>query len=109
MSPVDGNPREPVSFRVKKPDIGYRVGGDQLDPQLAQPLLCFCGKSAKHEATCRFRSSTVRPETLTTQMVDQLRDAIRCARIDRRAPALSRRLSEQLAISNTVVRVYDCC
>ena len=50
-----------------------------------------------------------RPETLTTQMVDQLRDAIRCARIGpgTRLPS-SRRLSEQLAISrNTVVRAYD--
>jgi GntR family transcriptional regulator/MocR family aminotransferase len=50
-----------------------------------------------------------RPETLTTQMVDQIRDAIRCARIGpgTRLPS-SRRLSEQLAISrNTVVRAYD--
>jgi GntR family transcriptional regulator/MocR family aminotransferase len=50
-----------------------------------------------------------RPESLTTQMVDQIRDAIRCARIGpgTRLPS-SRRLSEQLAISrNTVVRAYD--
>ena len=50
-----------------------------------------------------------RPESLTTQMVDQLREAIRCARIapGTRLPS-SRRLSEQLAISrNTVVRAYD--
>jgi GntR family transcriptional regulator / MocR family aminotransferase len=50
-----------------------------------------------------------RPESLTTQMVDQIREAIRCARIGpgTRLPS-SRRLSEQLAISrNTVVRAYD--
>jgi GntR family transcriptional regulator / MocR family aminotransferase len=50
-----------------------------------------------------------RPESLTTQIVDQIRDAIRCARIGTgtRLPS-SRRLSEQLAISrNTVVRAYD--
>jgi GntR family transcriptional regulator/MocR family aminotransferase len=50
-----------------------------------------------------------RPESLTTQMVDQIREAIRCARIPpgTRLPS-SRRLSEQLAISrNTVVRAYD--
>ncbi len=50
-----------------------------------------------------------RPESLTTQMVDQIRDAIRCARIapGSRLPS-SRRLSEQLAISrNTVMRAYD--
>ena len=50
-----------------------------------------------------------RPEALTTQMVDQIREAIRCARIGpgTRLPS-SRRLSEQLAISrNTVVRAYD--
>ncbi|MDR3468240.1 MAG: aminotransferase class I/II-fold pyridoxal phosphate-dependent enzyme [Xanthobacteraceae bacterium] len=50
-----------------------------------------------------------RPETLTTQMVDQIREAIRCARIapGTRLPS-SRRLAEQLAISrNTVVRAYD--
>src|ERR1700682_1001156 len=50
-----------------------------------------------------------RPESLTTQMVDQIREAIRCARIGpgTRLPS-SRRLSEQLEISrNTVVRAYD--
>jgi GntR family transcriptional regulator / MocR family aminotransferase len=50
-----------------------------------------------------------RPEALTTQMVDQIREAIRCARLvpGTRLPS-SRRLSEQLAISrNTVVRAYD--
>jgi GntR family transcriptional regulator/MocR family aminotransferase len=50
-----------------------------------------------------------RPDSLTTQMVDQIRDAIRCARIGpgTRMPS-SRRLSEQLAISrNTVMRAYD--
>jgi GntR family transcriptional regulator / MocR family aminotransferase len=50
-----------------------------------------------------------RPESLTTQIVDQIREAIRCARIGTgtRLPS-SRRLSEQLAISrNTVVRAYD--
>ncbi len=50
-----------------------------------------------------------RPESLTTQMVDQIREAIRCARLGpgTRLPS-SRRLSEQLAISrNTVVRAYD--
>ena len=50
-----------------------------------------------------------RPESLTAQLVEQLRDAIRCARIapGTRLPS-SRRLSEQLAISrNTVVRAYD--
>jgi GntR family transcriptional regulator / MocR family aminotransferase len=50
-----------------------------------------------------------RPDSLTTQMVDQIRDAIRCARIapGARLPS-SRRLSEQLAISrNTVMRAYD--
>ena len=50
-----------------------------------------------------------RPESLTRQMVDQIREAIRCARIapGTRLPS-SRRLSEQLAISrNTVVRAYD--
>src|ERR1700722_17637850 len=50
-----------------------------------------------------------RPDSLTTQMVDQIRDAIRCARIvpGSRLPS-SRRLSEQLAISrNTVMRAYD--
>ena len=50
-----------------------------------------------------------RPESLTDQMVDQIREAIRCARISpgTRLPS-SRRLSEQLAISrNTVVRAYD--
>lgn len=50
-----------------------------------------------------------RPESLTAQMADQIREAIRCARIapGTRLPS-SRRLSEQLAISrNTVVRAYD--
>ena len=50
-----------------------------------------------------------RPESLTTQMVDQIREAIRCARIGpgTRLPS-TRRLSEQLGISrNTVVRAYD--
>lgn len=50
-----------------------------------------------------------RPESLTTQMVDQLRAAIRSARIGpgTRLPS-SRRLSEQLAVSrNTVVHAYD--
>src|SRR5882757_4125807 len=50
-----------------------------------------------------------RPESLTTQMVDQFREAIRHARITpgTRLPS-SRRLSEQLMISrNTVVRAYD--
>lgn len=50
-----------------------------------------------------------RPESLTTQMVDQFREAIRHARIapGTRLPS-SRRLSEQLGVSrNTVVRVYD--
>jgi GntR family transcriptional regulator / MocR family aminotransferase len=50
-----------------------------------------------------------RPESLTAQMVDQIREAIRCARYapGTRLPS-SRRLSEQLAISrNTVVRAYD--
>src|SRR5271163_5019183 len=50
-----------------------------------------------------------RPESLTTQMVDQIREAIRCARIGpgTRLPS-SRRLSEQLQIArNTVVRAYD--
>ena len=50
-----------------------------------------------------------RPESLTDQMVDQIREAIRCARLvpGTRLPS-SRRLSEQLAISrNTVVRAYD--
>lgn len=50
-----------------------------------------------------------RPESLTTQMVDQIREAIRSTRIapGTRLPS-SRRLSEQLAISrNTVVRAYD--
>ncbi|HEY3892284.1 MAG TPA: aminotransferase class I/II-fold pyridoxal phosphate-dependent enzyme [Bradyrhizobium sp.] len=50
-----------------------------------------------------------RPEPLTAQMVDQIREAVRCARIapGARLPS-SRRLSEQLAISrNTVVRAYD--
>ncbi|HLG83691.1 MAG TPA: aminotransferase class I/II-fold pyridoxal phosphate-dependent enzyme [Bradyrhizobium sp.] len=50
-----------------------------------------------------------RPESLTTQIVDQIREAIRCARIGpgTRLPS-SRRLSEQLAISrNTVVRAYE--
>ena len=50
-----------------------------------------------------------RPDSLTTQMVDQIRDAIRCARLapGSRLPS-SRRLSEQLAISrNTVMRAYD--
>ena len=50
-----------------------------------------------------------RPESLTAQMVDQIREAIRCARIapGTRLPS-SRRLSEQLMISrNTVVRAYD--
>lgn len=50
-----------------------------------------------------------RPDSLTTQMVAQIREAIRSARIGpgTRLPS-SRRLSEQLAISrNTVVRAYD--
>jgi GntR family transcriptional regulator / MocR family aminotransferase len=50
-----------------------------------------------------------RPETLTTQMVDQIREAIQCARIvaGARLPS-SRQLSEQLGIArNTVVRAYD--
>src|SRR6202051_5016313 len=50
-----------------------------------------------------------RSESLTTQIVDQIRQAVRCARIGPgpRLPS-SRRLSEQLAISrNTVVRAYD--
>jgi GntR family transcriptional regulator/MocR family aminotransferase len=50
-----------------------------------------------------------RREPLTNQLVDQLRDAIRHARIrpGTRLPS-SRRLSEQLAVSrNTVVRAYD--
>jgi GntR family transcriptional regulator/MocR family aminotransferase len=50
-----------------------------------------------------------RPESLTAQVADQIREAIRCARIapGARLPS-SRRLSEQLAVSrNTVVRAYD--
>jgi GntR family transcriptional regulator/MocR family aminotransferase len=50
-----------------------------------------------------------RQESLTTQIVDQIREAIRCMRIGpgARLPS-SRQLSEQLAISrNTVVRAYD--
>ena len=50
-----------------------------------------------------------RREPLTSQLVEQLRDAIRHARIrpGTRLPS-SRRLSEQLAVSrNTVVRAYD--
>jgi GntR family transcriptional regulator / MocR family aminotransferase len=50
-----------------------------------------------------------RPESLATQMADQIREAIRCARIapGTRLPS-SRRLSEQLEISrNTAVRAYD--
>jgi GntR family transcriptional regulator/MocR family aminotransferase len=50
-----------------------------------------------------------RREPLTSQLVDQLRDAIRHARLrpGTRLPS-SRRLSEQLAVSrNTVVRAYD--
>ena len=50
-----------------------------------------------------------RPETLTTQIADQIREAIRCARIapGTRLPS-SRRLSEQLSVSrNTVVRAYE--
>jgi len=50
-----------------------------------------------------------RREPLTNQLIDQLRDAIRQARIrpGTRLPS-SRRLSEQLSISrNTVVRAYD--
>lgn len=50
-----------------------------------------------------------RPDSLTTQIVDQIREAIRSARIGpgTRLPS-SRRLAEQLAISrNTVVRAYD--
>jgi GntR family transcriptional regulator/MocR family aminotransferase len=50
-----------------------------------------------------------RPETLTTQLVGQVRDAIRVGRIapGARLPS-SRRLSEQLGIGrNTVVRAYE--
>ena len=50
-----------------------------------------------------------RPETLTAQLVGQLRDAIRVGRITpgARLPS-SRRLSEQLGIGrNTVVRAYE--
>ncbi len=50
-----------------------------------------------------------RPETLTAQLVDQLRDAVRRNRIPHgtRLPS-SRELSEQLAVSrNTVVRAYE--
>jgi GntR family transcriptional regulator/MocR family aminotransferase len=50
-----------------------------------------------------------RPESLTAQLIDQLRDAVRRSRIPlgTRLPS-SRQLSEQLAISrNTVVRAYD--
>jgi GntR family transcriptional regulator / MocR family aminotransferase len=50
-----------------------------------------------------------RREPLTSQLVDQLRDAIQHARIrpGARLPS-SRRLSEQLSVSrNTVVRAYD--
>ncbi len=50
-----------------------------------------------------------RPETLTSQLVEQLREAIRRNRIPAgtRLPS-SRQLSEQLAVSrNTVVRAYE--
>ena len=50
-----------------------------------------------------------RREPLTTQLVEQLRDAIRHARIrpGTRLPS-TRRLSEQLSVSrNTVIRAYD--
>ena len=50
-----------------------------------------------------------RREPLTSQLVDQLRDAIRHARIrsGTRLPS-SRRLAEQLSVSrNTVIRAYD--
>ena len=50
-----------------------------------------------------------RREPLTSQLVDQLREAIRHARIrpSTRLPS-SRRLSEQLSVSrNTVIRAYD--
>src|SRR5271168_4110413 len=50
-----------------------------------------------------------RPDSLTSQLAEQLRDAIRRRRIagGTRLPS-SRQLSEQLSISrNTVVRAYD--
>ena len=50
-----------------------------------------------------------RREPLTTQLIEQLRDAIRQARLPSgtRLPS-SRQLSEQLSVSrNTVVRAYD--
>jgi GntR family transcriptional regulator / MocR family aminotransferase len=50
-----------------------------------------------------------RPEPLTSQLVEQLRDAIRHARIrpGMRLPS-SRRLADQLSVSrNTVIRAYD--
>src|SRR5277367_2255401 len=50
-----------------------------------------------------------RADSLTSQLAEQLRDAIRRSRIagGTRLPS-SRRLSEQLSISrNTVVRAYD--
>jgi GntR family transcriptional regulator / MocR family aminotransferase len=50
-----------------------------------------------------------RREPLTSQLVEQLRDAIRHARIrgGTRLPS-SRRLAEQLSVSrNTVIRAYD--
>src|ERR1700734_4168769 len=50
-----------------------------------------------------------RREPLTSQLVEQLRDAIRHARIrpGTRLPS-SRQLSEQLSVSrNTVIRAYD--
>jgi GntR family transcriptional regulator/MocR family aminotransferase len=78
---------------------------------LARALLRPTRRRANHAVNMQISVllDRSRPETLTTQMVDQIREAIRCARIPpgARLPS-SRRLSEQLAISrNTVVRAYD--
>jgi len=105
-----GTSRHSPIKRLTRTEIASEF--DVLDPQLAQPLLrqwitkTPTGAAHMQISVLLDRS---RPDSLTTQMVDQIRDAIRCARIGpgTRLPS-SRRLSEELAISrNTVMRAYD--
>ena len=115
MSPVAGKARgqfeqlrNPADFAENRDKIA------ELDPQLARPLLQLRIGAKLAASAANMQISVLldrsRPESLTTQMVDQICATPSAARRigpGTRLPS-SRRLSEQLAISrNTVVRAYD--
>jgi GntR family transcriptional regulator / MocR family aminotransferase len=114
MSPVAVKPREPVQFNNKLADFDADPVKNRRTGLITGPALAPAHETGKLTSTTVDMQISVlldrsRPEALTTQIVDQIREAIRCARLvpGTRLPS-SRRLSEQLAISrNTVVRAYD--